>query len=75
MKDFYTWKVEVTLSVHKDWVADGFDINKEQADELFLNMLSERLPYANMSTELDVKTKIIKEPKRESILKEQGFDE
>lgn len=73
MKDFYTWKVEVKLSVYKDWVADGFDLTQDEASELFLNMLSERLPFANIGTELDVKAKIVNAPSKNRILVEQGY--
>lgn len=74
MKDFYTWDLKIKISVHKDWVADGFNLNDEQTQEFILNALSERLPYANMETELDVETKIIKSPDPKKISKEQGFE-
>ena len=76
MKDFYTWKITAEISVHKDWVADGFSFeNNEDLNEQLLTMMSNRLPFANMATELEVKAKIIKAPKEERIKKEQsGYD-
>lgn len=74
MKDFYTWNLKVKISVHKDWVADGFNLDDEQAQEFILNALSERLPYADMTNELDVETTITKSPDPKKISKEQGFE-
>ena len=75
MKDFYTWNITAKISVHKDWVADGFDFrNDEDLQEQLLEMMSNRLPYANMSSEIEVKAKITKAPKREKVLKEQGYE-
>lgn len=60
----YKWTVEI--SVDDCWVADGFDMDDEKAQD----MLADFMPYAHGS---EIKAKVIKRPAKKSILKEQGY--
>lgn len=62
-KDFLTWNIEI--SVHKEWVADGF--NLEDSEDI-IDMLQHRLPYAFKS---ELNGKIIKAPPKGKIKKLQ----
>lgn len=62
MPEFYKWTVE--FSVHKDWVADGFDLTDNRA----LGVLSADLSYAHVGNEL--RARVIKAPRRVAILAE-----
>jgi hypothetical protein len=65
-REFYSWTVR--FDVASTWVADGFSFSDFEA----LDMLSDRLDFANMDTEL--RARVIAAPPTMSIAKEQGYD-
>lgn len=61
----YTWVVR--FDVAPEWVADGFVMT----DETALDMLSDKVGFANMETELAAR--VIAAPSALDIAKEQGY--
>lgn len=62
-----TFKCTVEFEVDETWIADGFEITEERAQEMIMNDLS----YATSS---EVKAKILKAPSQVSIRKAQGYE-
>lgn len=62
----YRWII--AFDVEPEWVADGFSFSDAEA----IDMLSDRLEFANVSTEL--RAKVIASPNPLRIAREQGFD-
>lgn len=60
-----TFKWIVEFEVSENWVADGFNLNDEQAHQ----MLCEELPYAYGS---ELKARVISAPSQESLMEAQG---
>jgi hypothetical protein len=60
-------KWTVQFSVDASWIKDGFNLD----DDVVLDMLADRLPYARTGTEL--RAKIIAKPDKKIIRKLQGF--
>ncbi len=60
------FKFVVEIEVDETWVADGFDINKENVKD----RIGELLPFAS---EAEFDAKVLKAPARDSILKTQGY--
>lgn len=63
-RKMYKWTVE--FEVAPVWVADGFDMTDERAQ----NMLREDL---SLSSSSEVTARVIKAPKATDIAREQGF--
>lgn len=61
----FVWTVE--FAVDETWVEDGFELDAEQA----LGMLSERLGYATIGTELNAR--IVKSPDSDRVAVAQGY--
>lgn len=60
----FKWMVEIT--VDETWVADGFDLTKDRAQE----MVAKTLPYATNS---EIKARVISTPDKKLIRKVQGY--
>lgn len=65
-----TWELKVKLEVGNVWLEDGFDAS-ERIEEIN-DLLSSLLPHA-FGSEFKITTKIIKAPKKEELLKIQGY--
>jgi hypothetical protein len=63
-KKWFKWTVE--LAVEQSWVADGFNLTEERAQE----MLADTLPGAYNS---ELKAKILAAPPLAEILRKQGY--
>lgn len=61
----FKWVVEI--EVDEVWVADGFDLSNEKAQETLLNGI---LQYAYS---YEKSLKVLKAPKQKAILKAQGY--
>lgn len=59
------WTVE--FSIDESWVADGFTLDKEEAER----MIQERLPY---SYGHETSARIVAKPDDKTLAKIQGFD-
>lgn len=62
---FYKWIVEIQVAAC--WVADGFELTAERAD----NMLANDLSYAYSH---ELKAKVLSKPSDSAIAKEQGYN-
>jgi len=60
----YKWTVE--FEVDETWVADGFALDDERAQDMIRNDL-------RFATSSEVKAKVIKSPPAEAIRKAQGY--
>lgn len=61
----FKWTVEI--EVDETWVADGFNLDQDRADDWKNKLIA--FAYDN-----EVSIKIIKSPSRKSIRKMQGYD-
>lgn len=61
----FKWVVE--FEVDEVWVADGFNLTKERAEDMIFNDLG----YADVT---EIKVKILKSPDKNKILKAQGYN-
>jgi hypothetical protein len=62
----FKWRVE--FEVDESWVADGFDLDNEQAKD----MIEHRIPFAYSH---ETAARVVKAPSPKSIRKAQGHDE
>lgn len=69
---FYTWKVELTIRVHKTWVADGFDAENRFTGDGARRFGENMLPYA-MGDEVEVTGRVVSAPSDEALAKEMGY--
>jgi len=66
-----TWKFTVTLKVNECWVEDGFNLSN-RINELKQYFEEQLIPYATEG-EITAEIKITKAPRKEDILKSQGY--
>ena len=66
-----TWKLNVSIKVHEDWVSDGFNVDDRRID--YINeLLGQLIPYATPS-ELVISTKVTKSPSEKEVNELQGY--
>jgi hypothetical protein len=63
--EFFTWTVK--LSVHKSWVADGFNLDDDRAHDMLANDLQSARGH-------ELKAQVIATPDPEQIAKVQGYE-
>ena len=61
-----TFKWTVEFEVDETWVADGFDLDDERAQDMIQNDL-------RLATSFEAKAKVIKSPPAKAIRKAQGY--
>lgn len=64
-RKFFKWTIEIEVS--DNWVEDGFDFDKDQAQ----NLAESLIPWAYANSE--VRVRVVKSPPREKVLKQQGY--
>lgn len=69
----YKWTARVNVEIADLWVADGFDLTPERAEEIFTDAIDAVLTTAH-GHERKVSVSITRAPDPKAIRKEQGYE-